>query len=206
MRRIARWIPGGSWAWHAVFQTRDDESPPLSSLPQIPFCARSSCIKSLRFLLPPFSFFMSPEINLVIWIDSCVTWDYKTSYVLCGRSPLSTNLVVWVCVCGCLWEWTCWVAIAAAAAQGCWLTLDPIKVIRLFWYSVCWLELFPTGWNHNQFVFPQAGGSRCRMSVILSPKAKYERKMVQISTAVFLSWCWSWHERPSISYCTLFVT
>lgn len=72
--------------------------PPLNLLPQIPFCARSSCIKCLRFLLPPFSFFMSPEINLAIWIDSCVTWDYKTSYVLCGRSPLSTNLVVWVCV------------------------------------------------------------------------------------------------------------
>lgn len=40
------------------------------------------------------SLFMSPEINLVIWIDSCVTRDYKTSCVLCGRSPLGCNLVM----------------------------------------------------------------------------------------------------------------
>lgn len=141
------------------------ESAPHLVTPRV---SPSSCV---------FSLFMSPETNLVIWIDSCVTWDYKTSYVLCGRSPLSCNLVVCVCVCVDVFEkFTCWVAVVAATAQGCWLLqpgsffffhhiLDPIKVFRLFYVSLCWFELFPTGWNHNQFVFPQAGGSLCRTSV-----------------------------------------
>lgn len=105
------------------------------------------------------SLFMSPEINLVIWIDSCVPRDYKTWVVD----------LLWAVILSCVsLKMDLRVAIVAATAQGCWL-LQPgffffftkswklLRSLVFFCYTLCWLELFPNGWNHNQFVFPQAG-------------------------------------------------
>lgn len=97
------------------------------------------------------SLFMSPESNLVIWIDSWVIRDYKTSCVLCGGSPLGCNLVM------CVWM---------SCSSSCNIRfvffffnqiLDTIKAISLFYHSLCWWELFAKAWNHNQCVFPPVG-------------------------------------------------